>query len=327
MEIEARHFRLVLTVAELGSLRRAAMAMNLTQPALAMRLRRVESAVGGPLFHRDGDAVRPTEVGRCFLSGARELVDGLETLRRRAADLARPADVTAIRLAATLTVFLEELVDAVRSACPDRRVFTLAAATGSLLGAVAAGAIDFAIAIHYGDGGLLPPAGVSTRPVVEAEPAFVGLSVDHAFAGRAELDLAELADEEWILTAPNDRSGRYDTFRQACEAAGFAPHTGHDVAEWDAMVHLIRSGMGIGLVNPLRQAPEGLVYLPITGNPQHRDLVLCWPTDSESASYAESVWHALVQSYHEDMARVSAYRDWWLRYRGTIEVHGGGVTG
>ncbi|WP_436500437.1 LysR family transcriptional regulator [Actinokineospora sp. HUAS TT18] len=276
MRIEARHLRMVLAVASAGSLRLAAMSMNLSQPALLVRLRRIELAVGGALFRRDGDVVVPTELGRRFLRGAGEVICGLSLIQERAAAMARPAEV---RVGSVLSVLLEDLVEVVQGVSPGRRVLTQAGSGESLLSGVADGAVDFAIVIRYG--GSLPGGLV----VVEGEPAFVGLSASHPMAGQDEVALAELAAEEWIVVSPNDGSGRYDSFVRACGEAGFVPRAGHDVAEWGAMVRLIRAGLGVGLVSPVGAVPLGVVCRPIKGHPLRRDLVLC----SHDSRHAEEV--------------------------------------
>lgn len=53
MDIELRHFRVICTIAELGSVTRAAAALGLAQPALTAQLQRIERALGRPLFERD----------------------------------------------------------------------------------------------------------------------------------------------------------------------------------------------------------------------------------------------------------------------------------
>ncbi|MBT2878923.1 LysR family transcriptional regulator, partial [Streptomyces sp. McG6] len=50
MDLELRHLRTVRAIADEGSLPRAAAALGLAQPALSSQLRRIEKALGGPLF-------------------------------------------------------------------------------------------------------------------------------------------------------------------------------------------------------------------------------------------------------------------------------------
>src|SRR2546430_8951880 len=60
-----RELRAVLTVAELGSFRRAAAELGYTQSALSHQVASLEAALGWPLFHRPGGRgqVRLTPAG------------------------------------------------------------------------------------------------------------------------------------------------------------------------------------------------------------------------------------------------------------------------
>lgn len=63
MQIEVRHARVVAALANEGSISRAAQRLTLPQPSLTMQLRRIESALGGPLFVRSNSGISPTVLG------------------------------------------------------------------------------------------------------------------------------------------------------------------------------------------------------------------------------------------------------------------------
>ncbi|WP_031051523.1 helix-turn-helix domain-containing protein, partial [Streptomyces sp. NRRL WC-3774] len=52
MDLEVRHLRAVVAIAETGSLHRAARQLGVAQPSLSTQLRRIEQALGGALFVR-----------------------------------------------------------------------------------------------------------------------------------------------------------------------------------------------------------------------------------------------------------------------------------
>ncbi|MEU9480364.1 LysR family transcriptional regulator [Streptomyces sp. NPDC048191] len=84
MHLEFRHLRVLLTVAEAGSIRRAAARLQLSQPATSAQLKRTEHELGGPLFIRSADGVAPNERGQYVLRCARDLVVGFDRLREYA---------------------------------------------------------------------------------------------------------------------------------------------------------------------------------------------------------------------------------------------------
>src|ERR1044071_1869399 len=71
MDPEIRHLRAICTIADAGSLTRAAMRLGISQPALTGLLQRFERSLGGQLFERDRTGVRPTALGERALQRAR----------------------------------------------------------------------------------------------------------------------------------------------------------------------------------------------------------------------------------------------------------------
>ena len=75
--------RAFLAVAQLGSLRRAAETLAVTQPTIARRLRSLESDLGLPLFERDRDGHRLTAAGAELLPEARAVETAALRFERR----------------------------------------------------------------------------------------------------------------------------------------------------------------------------------------------------------------------------------------------------
>lgn len=63
-DLNLRHLRAVLKIAELGTVSAATVAVNLSQPAITQALGRLEAALQLPLFERRHDGMVPTPAGR-----------------------------------------------------------------------------------------------------------------------------------------------------------------------------------------------------------------------------------------------------------------------
>ena len=87
--IETRHLRYFIAVAEEGSIIAASRALNITQPALSRQIRDLEGNIGVPLFERHAKGVQLTEAGLSYLQDAKQSLLQLEQARDRAHRIAQ----------------------------------------------------------------------------------------------------------------------------------------------------------------------------------------------------------------------------------------------
>ena len=80
MNVELRHLRVVVLVAEAGSVGRAARWLKVSQPSLTAQLKRIEAAFGGELFERSRTGVTPTALGRYAVDRARAILVDVDHL-------------------------------------------------------------------------------------------------------------------------------------------------------------------------------------------------------------------------------------------------------
>src|SRR5215468_1383148 len=73
MDLEVRHLRCFLVLAEELNFTRAASRLGVPQPALSTQIRRIERHLGTPLFDRTTRSVVLTEAGRRMLPLARSV--------------------------------------------------------------------------------------------------------------------------------------------------------------------------------------------------------------------------------------------------------------
>ncbi len=78
-------FRYIAAIADHGSISSAARAMNITQPGLSQRLRRLECQMGCDLFERATVPLKATPVGEVYLKYARRAIAAEDSMRREVA--------------------------------------------------------------------------------------------------------------------------------------------------------------------------------------------------------------------------------------------------
>ena len=80
MDLDVRHLRLVVAIAEQRSLTRASEVLHLTQSALSHQLRDIEDRLGTPLFLRLNKRMALTPAGERLLEHGRAVLDELSSV-------------------------------------------------------------------------------------------------------------------------------------------------------------------------------------------------------------------------------------------------------
>jgi DNA-binding transcriptional LysR family regulator len=80
--MEIRHLRYFCVLAEQLHFTKAAVLVNVTQPALSRQIKQLEEELGAQLVERSNRRVRPTAAGEVFLARAARILDQLNQAAR-----------------------------------------------------------------------------------------------------------------------------------------------------------------------------------------------------------------------------------------------------
>jgi DNA-binding transcriptional LysR family regulator len=100
MEMELRHIRYFLAVAEEMNFTRAAKKVGIGQPPLSQQIRSLEEELGAPLFRRVPRGVELTDSGKAFLPEAQTILAQAERAKKIAQRGAR-GELGSLRLGFT----------------------------------------------------------------------------------------------------------------------------------------------------------------------------------------------------------------------------------
>ncbi|WP_197382943.1 LysR substrate-binding domain-containing protein [Mycolicibacterium mengxianglii] len=261
--MELRHLRYFRAVAEELHFGRAAERLLIAQPPLSQQIRQLERELGAPLLIRSTRSVQLTPAGQAFLA---RTVTILEAVDEAAEQVRRIAEGVEGRLvigcvgSATYSL-LPRLVRELRQALPNVDLSVRGEMlVPAQLAALHAGEIDI---------GLLRPPVLDpeiTVEVIRRDRLLVALPVGHRLAQRAELDIADLRDEDFISHAGRGRSRMSTLLTTLCSDAGFTPRIRHDVAETSTLVTLVAAGLGVAVVPEPTSALDiaGVCYRPLS---------------------------------------------------------------
>ena len=244
--MELRHLRYFLAVAEELNFTRAAKRLNIAQPPLTQQIKALEAEMGVTLFDRTGYRVELTDAGRSFVPQvARILADvrNAVLIAKRAA----VGEVGHVRVGFTESASFNPLVTATfrsfRTAYPEVELSLEESPSTVLANALREGRIDAAF--------VRPPLqtgeGIDLH-LIDEEEMVVAIPTSHPLALRPELEIADLAEETFVLYPRTERPGLADTVIAACEKAGFAPKVKQYTPQLSSTINLVAAALGISIV-------------------------------------------------------------------------------
>ncbi|WP_433296138.1 LysR family transcriptional regulator [Actinoplanes sp. CA-030573] len=307
MELELRHLRMVLAIAEAGSVTKAAASLGLAQPALTTQLQRIERILGGPLFTRDRRGVAPTPLGDLVLARARVLIPAVTGLHDEASELITAGGDARYRLGATNGPIVAGLVRRLGDAHPGGPVSIHSTwSENEVAQMTVAGRLDYAVVGACSTPPGVLPAGLTWR-AISIDAVWVLLNDEHPLAGRDEVGLGELAGEAWI-TAPGD--GCFlECFAAACAREGFAPRSPTSIDASSAF-DMVAGGSAVALCQGLVRSAPGTVAVPLRGVPLRWRHLLGWDPDGPAAAHAAEVFGYAVEAYLEIVGQRPRYERW-----------------
>jgi DNA-binding transcriptional LysR family regulator len=245
-----RDLRAFVTVAELGSVGRAAAKLGLTQPAITRRIQNFEAALGHPvLLDRSVKPALLTGTGARVLEQCKRVLCELDTLAQVASDSDDPTGTLRVGVAYGLEeLLLSSALQQVRNRYKRLRLQISSGWTVDLIDAARTGSIDCAVillaATHF-----VPADLIATR-IADDDIVVVSSQIETRKAGGAAWRLGDLRDKDWVLNPAG--CGCRNALSRAFELQGHSVPVGAEVhGEQLQLALLVRSG-GLGIV-PRRQ--------------------------------------------------------------------------
>lgn len=295
MSIETRHLRCFVAVAETLHFGRAAEQLHLAQPAVSRTVRQLEREVGTELLTRSTRSVSLTPAGAEYAARARAVLTQVGLAGEAARNLAEGRSGV-LRLGVTGAAtygYLPDLARVAAAAIPDVRLHVeTEMLTPQQEQALVEDRLDLGV--------LRSPVGSPDvqHVVLRPERLVVALPEHHPLAAGGPdtvVDVAALADEDFVTYADSSGSVVLRAVLAACAEAGFVPRRPHQVNATATAVALVAAGRGVSLLPETASALtlSGVTFRPTTTE-QQLDLALAWP-----AGRRRPVVTRLLEALHE----------------------------
>ncbi|MFD9895685.1 LysR family transcriptional regulator [Amycolatopsis sp. NPDC059027] len=314
MELELRHLRALVAIADTHSLVRAAKVLHVSQPALSGLLRRVERSVGGLLFARSPTGCVPTSLGADVVADARAVLAGMSALTDRLGERRETPGTLRVggycgflHLAVSRWLRDRPWCDTVSVHEDQDETTTLAR--------VAAGTLDLALVYLPPLPDRIVPDGVESVVVHPREPVFVILAQDHPLTRSGAIPLAEIAEYPWADDPP--WTTRWSAYLQGvCRRHGVALDQPHRPQCLATLLDLVREGMALApALATRRDRQANIVVRAIEDAPLWQELRLCYRPGTVVADRIDEIHDAVVRSYAGRQGCSAAFDQWW-RERG-----------
>ncbi|WP_245755656.1 LysR family transcriptional regulator [Actinopolyspora alba] len=275
-EVELRHLRYFVTIAEEQSLTRAAARLHIAQPPLSAQLRKLETELGTTLVHRTARGAQLTEAGKVLLEEARRILHEVEQAGRMTREVGSGL-VGRLALGfipSASNAVLPPMLRRFKAEYPDVTLHLQEMRPDEIVDRLHDRRIDAGLFyLPFED-----PA-LHVRPVAE-ESLLLALPATHRLTDRERVRLDEVSDEPFILPARHgSMPGLYAIVVEACERAGFTPRVvQRDVWLMQTIVGLVAGGMGVAVVPASMRSLQraGAVFLTLSDVGERAQTAISW---------------------------------------------------
>lgn len=288
---ELRHLVYFREVARQLHFRKASETLAVAQPALSRAVAQLEAALDATLLTRTRRGVELTPAGRLLLERMEPILRSIASIPTELSALSS-GQVGHIRVAFTglaMATVLPGILREFSQRFPGVRVELNESPSSTQLAGLESGAL--ACGFFHPDA---PTAGLQTRQLLR-ERNGVLLPVTHPLAGRAKLELRDLAATPFVLFPRTHNPGFYDRILAAFRRADFSPRIAEEVWPRANAIGLVRAGLGATFMTPseAQHLPPDVIFRPLDGPTPESRLVIGWrkspPPDPALASFLSVV--------------------------------------
>jgi DNA-binding transcriptional LysR family regulator len=249
-DMNLNQIRVFVSVANRLSFTLAAQDLHLTQPAVSLQIKALERSVRIRLFERRGNVLSLTEAGRALYDSAIAMVSAEEQASRILAELsgAKRGKLTVGTNTTSGMYVVPELLSNFREQWAEADVELHIEPAVRILERIHQNIVDIGIV-----GGPVD----DNRFVVEhlaPDPLALIFSPRHAFARKASVTLADLADQPFVV--PEATSVMRILFEKALREAGLTIKVGLLLHEAEPVKKAVEANLGVGIVSALAISRE-----------------------------------------------------------------------
>lgn len=302
--MDLRRLRTFVTVAEYGTVSKAATLLHITQPALSRQLANLEQECGFKLFERAGRRLALTPRGEQLLGDARGILADAATLHERVQAMRR-GDIQVLRVAAsalTIEAIFPDFMHRLAARVPGVRLMLTDADSAQHLALLERGAVHLAVNVVN----VLPfDDRLFACRVLHRFQLLAACAPSFGIEQGETIDIGELLHHPLLLL--DTRYATRNLFDSACHLAGIRPNAFFESGAVHTLLGLAEAGHGVAIIpSILRTDPEKVRVKIVTHRRAPLELVLAalWDKRRMHAREADA-FSELIAEYLREAFPVS----------------------
>jgi len=274
MNIELRHLRYFLAVAEELHFGRAAQRLNISQPPLSQQIMQLEQEIDAKLFTRTNRSVQLTPAGQQFLNDARAILQQVEQAASRAARLER-GEEGELRIgftsSAPFTGLVSDALYQFRQRWPQVHIQMQEINTRQQLAPLHEGRLDLGVMRNTA----LPP------------------DLRHQLLLR--ISVSALANEPFVFFDPQGGTALHGEILSLLRRYQITPYIMQEVGEAMTILGLVATGLGVSILPAsfARARLADVVWLPLKEEDALSEVWLVWSGEREPSMQMRNMMRLL----------------------------------
>ncbi|WP_155592561.1 LysR family transcriptional regulator [Lysinibacillus cavernae] len=240
--MELRDLKAFMAVVEHGSFTKAANETFVSQPSLSKSIKKLEETLHVELLNRSTRNVEVTDAGSVVFQQGQKIMHAVQELHILLDDLLN-IKTGSIKLGIPPligTLFFPEIARNFHQQYPEVHLELVERGAKMVETLVENGEVDMGIVVLPAD-----ERKFTVQSFVE-DQFFVFMNESHPFAQQDCIALQDLRNETFILFA--EEFTLHDYIIKSCESIGFTPIVGYKSSQWDLIVELVSSNLGVTLL-------------------------------------------------------------------------------
>lgn len=312
-----RQLQIFESIFRLGSFTRAAEELFLTQPTVSMQIKKLNDAIGLPLFEIVGRRVKPTEAGNELYKACRQVFEILFNLEIKIADIqGLKKGRLHVGVITTAKYLVPELLGEFSQQYPGIDLALKVTNRERIIERMIANADDLYIMGQAPEGDLeVDSFQFAPNPLVVMAPR------NHPLVGKKRVSLKQISKEPFIMREPG--SGIRDITLRTFEEKGLRPtNVRMELSSNEAIKHSIVGGLGLSVLSLHTLTLEGsdgpVAILNVEGFPIMRNWYIVYPRGKELSLAARAFIDFAIKSEPEILTRM---QELWPSLKGFLKAH------